>query len=476
MTQTKKRQMSLIGFMQAQNCSTYPGSWRHNATDQNFMTPEYYQGIARTLEQGKFHMAFFDDRLAMPDIYSGDHGDTAEHGIRAVKMDPVVVLGAMAAVTTRLGLGATYSTTYYEPYHVARTFASLDLMTKGRAAWNVVTSLNNSEAANFGADEHLEHDMRYERADEFLEATLGHWDTWEEGALVLDKDSGKFADPEKIKRLDHKGRFFNSRGPFTVPRSQQGQPVLIQAGQSGRGKQFAARWAEFIFVVYPNLNVAKKQYAEMKAAVAEAGRDPASVQIATAVYVVVGETDEIAQKKFEYADSLAKPEDALALICEVLNYDFSKKGMDEAFTDEEMASVSGWQAFRDRVVMLSGKANPTVRDFVTFSNRARLKEFNVFIGSPKTVADEMEKWFLEGGCDGFVLSATHMPGSYEDFVHMVVPELQKRGIFREDYEGDTLRENLGLPYAEAGAWRKSARVGEFAVEATPATLKTVKAA
>lgn len=455
MTQSSK-QMTLIGFLQAQNCSIYPGSWRHAATATDFLTPEYYQRIARILEEGKFHMAFFDDRLAMPDIYAGNHSDTVAHGIRAVKLDPAIVLGAMAAVTSKLGLGATYSTTYYEPYHVARLFATLDLMTKGRVAWNVVTSLNDSEAANFGHSSHLEHDLRYDRADEFLETTLGHWDTWEEDALVIDKESGLFAHPEKVKRLDHKGKFFNSRGPFTVPRSPQGQPVLLQAGQSGRGKSFAARWAELIFVVYPNLKIAKKQYADMKAAVASAGRDPDQIQIATAIYVVVAETDELAQKKFEYMDKLAKPEDALALICEVLNYDFSTRDYEAPLTDEDMAAVSGWQAFRDRVVALSGKPNPSVRDFVEYSNRARLKEFNVFIGSPKTVADEMEQWFKEGGCDGFVLAPTHMPGSYEDFVRLVVPELQRRGLFRKDYEGDTLRENLGLPYANSGDWKKHA--------------------
>ena len=455
MTQSSK-QMTLIGFLQAQNCSIYPGSWRHASTTTDFLTPEYYQRIARVLEEGKFHMAFFDDRLAMPDIYSGDHSDTVAHGIRAVKLDPAIVLGAMAAVTSQLGLGATYSTTYYEPFHVARLFATLDLMTKGRVAWNVVTSLNDSEAANFGHSSHLEHDLRYDRADEFLETTLGHWDTWEEGALVVDKESGLFAHPYKVKRLDHHGKFFNSRGPFTVPRSPQGQPVLLQAGQSGRGKAFAARWAELIFVVYPNLKIAKKQYAEMKAAIVTAGRNPDQVPIATAIYVVVAETDELAQKKFEYMDKLAKPEDALALICEVLNYDFSKRDYDAPLTDEDMAAVSGWQAFRDRVVALSGKPNPSVRDFVEYSNRARLKEFNVFIGSPKTVADEMEQWFKEGGCDGFVLAPTHMPGSYEDFVRLVVPELQRRGLFRKEYEGKTLRENLGLPYANSGDWKKSA--------------------
>jgi FMN-dependent oxidoreductase (nitrilotriacetate monooxygenase family) len=468
---TAPRQMSLIGFLQAQNCSTYPGSWRHAATAPDYLTPEYYQSIARTLEAGKFDLAFFDDRLAMPDIYTGDHAQTVAHGVRAVKMDPLCVLSAMAAVTSHLGLGGTYSTTYYEPYHVARTFATFDLMTKGRAAWNVVTSLNDSEAANFGYEEHLEHDLRYDRADEFLEVTLGHWDTWQEGAIVGDKASGLFAHPDKVTRLDHRGKFFNSRGPFTVPRSQQGQPVLIQAGQSGRGKAFAARWGELIFVVYPNIEQGKKQYAEMKGAIEAAGRDAAKVKIATAVYVVVGETDEIAQQKFAYADSLAEPIDALALICEVLNTDFSTRDIDAPFTDAEMAAISGWQAFRDRVVALSGKKNPSVRDFVDFSHRARLREFHVFIGSPTTVADEMARWFNEGACDGFVLSPTHTPGGYEDFVRMVVPELQKRGLVRTDYEGTTLRDNLGLTAPASGDWKQGSGPQSKAAGWRPAPSK-----
>jgi len=456
MSAQKPKQMTLIGFMQAQNCSTYPGSWRHSEAMQDFLTPEYYQRIARTLEDGKFHLAFFDDRLAMPDIYGDDHAATVEHGIRAVKMDVMPILTAMAMATRRLGLGGTYSTTYYEPYHVARAFGTLDLMTRGRSAWNVVTSLNNSEAANFGKDEHLEHDLRYDRADEFMETVMGHWDTWEEGALVMDKASGRFADPAKVRRLNHKGKFFSSRGPFTVPRSPQGHPVIIQAGQSGRGRQFASQWGELLFVVYPNLAAGKKQYAEMKQAVRDAGRNPDEVKIATAVYTVVAETEEIAQQQKAYIDALAKPIDSLTLLCEVLNTDFSKRDYDAPFTDEEMAAISGWTGFRDRVVMLSGKKNPSVRDFVEFSNRARLNEFPVFAGTAKSVADQMEQWFVEGGCDGFVISPTHIPGAYEDFVRMVVPELQKRGVFRKEYEGDTLRENLGLPIPKSGDWKQQA--------------------
>ena len=235
------RQMALVGFLQAQNCTNLPSSWRHPDSRDDSMSADYYQEIARILEAGKFHMAFFDDRLAMPDRYNNDHAHTVEYGIRCVKMDPVIVLTTMGMVTEKLGLASTCSTTYYEPFDVARRFATLDLMTDGRAAWNVVTSVNDGEALNMGKDAHLEHDLRYDRADEFMEVVLGHWDSWEDGSLIIDKKSGRFADPAKVKRLDHKGAFFKSRGPFTVPRSQQGHPVIIQAGASGRGQRFAGR-------------------------------------------------------------------------------------------------------------------------------------------------------------------------------------------------------------------------------------------
>ena len=211
--------MAMVGFLQAQNCTNLPASWRHPASRSDFLSAEYYQEIARVLERGKFHVAFFDDRLAMPDRYRGDHTHTVEYGIRCVKLDPIVVLMTMAMVTSRLGLGATYSTTYYEPFHVARLFMTLDLMSSGRAAWNVVTSINDGEAMNMGRLETMDHDLRYDRADEFMEVVLGHWDAWEDDALVVDKGLGRFADGSRVHRLDHHGTFFQSRGPFTVPRS-----------------------------------------------------------------------------------------------------------------------------------------------------------------------------------------------------------------------------------------------------------------
>ena len=446
--------MVLVAFLQAQNCSNYPASWRHAETASDFLRPEYFQRIARTLEDAKFHLAFFDDRLAMPDRYGDDFAESVRHGIRVVKLDLIPLLTAMGLATRRLGLGGTYSTTYYEPFHVARTFATLDHMIGGRAAWNVVTSLNDSEAANFGAESHPEHDSRYDRADEFVEVVLGHWDTWEDDAIVLDRAGGVFADPAKVHRLDHRGKWFRSRGPFTVPRSPQGRPVLIQAGQSGRGRRFAARWGDLLFVIFPTLAFAKQAYREIKDEVANLGRDPEMVRVAPAVYCVVGETRAMAEDKAAYIEGLAHPLDTLVLLSEVLNYDFARKGLDEPFTDGELAGLSGLQATRDRVVRLSGKPNPTTRDFIQYSGRGTLREMPRFVGSPAEVADGLEEWFAGRACDGFVLAATHMPGAYEDFARLVVPELQRRGLFQREYAGFTLRENLGLPRPARGDWAR----------------------
>ena len=436
--------IAMIAFLQAQNCSNYPGSWRHPAAPPDFLTPQHYQRIARTLEESKFHLAFFDDRLAIPDSLGDSFDETVRHGIRAVKMDLIPILTAMGMVTSKLGLGGTYSTTYFEPFHVARTFATLDLMIGGRAAWNVVTSLNDSEAANFGQSEHLEHDLRYDRADEFIEVVMGHWSSWADDALVVDRTTGFFAHPDKVRRLDHVGKWFKSRGPFTVPRSPQGHPVIMQAGQSGRGMAFAARWGELIFATVKDPAAGRASYRKLKDAVADAGRDPDQVKIAPAVGTIVGETRSIAQEKRAFIESLAVPEDSLTLIAEVTNYDFSRVGLDEPLPDQEMAKVGVNLGLKARVVERSGKANPTPRDFITHSKRGTINEGPVFCGTAADVADQLEDWFRTEVCDGFVLSATHRPGAYEDFGRLVVPELQRRGLFHQDYAGATLRENLGL--------------------------------
>jgi FMN-dependent oxidoreductase (nitrilotriacetate monooxygenase family) len=445
------RQMTLIAFLQAQNCTNLASSWRHPESRTDTWSPQYYRHIGRVLEAGKFHLGFFDDRLSMPDIYGRNHEHTVRHGIRCVKMDAVTVLMVMGMATERLGLGATYSTSYYEPFHVARLFATVDLMTGGRAAWNVVTSLNDGEAQNMGHQQVIDHDLRYDRADEFMKVVFGHWDTWEDDAIVQDKATGLFADPAKVHRLDHKGRFFRSRGPFTVPRSPQGHPVIIQAGQSGRGKCFGAQWGELIFVIYPDIQAGKRDYADFKADVARYGRNPAHVTITHLVNTVAAATKMEAEDKWAVISKLPLEIDALSLLSEALNFDFTTKGMDEAFTDEEMANISGLQTIRDSVVTASGNKNPTVRDFIHFSGRGRVHD--PVVGGPKEISDRLEQWFVERACDGFVISATHVPGAYEDFVRFVVPELQRRGLFHHDYTSKTLRANLGLPVAERAAWR-----------------------
>lgn len=448
------RQVHFVAFLQAQNCTTLPAAWRHPEARTDSYSPEYYQHIARVLEAGKFDIGFFDDRLAMPDMYQGDHAHTVEHGIRCVKMDAVTCLMTMAAVTSRLGLGATYSTTYFEPFHVARLFQTVDLMTKGRAAWNVVTSVNDNEARNMGrGDEHLEHDLRYDRADEFMEVVLGHWNSWDDDAIVVDKVNKIYARPDKIRRIDYKGQYLASRGPFTVPRSVQGHPVILQAGMSGRGQTFAARWGELLFVVYHSLAQAKTEYAKAKQQLASFGRSPDSQKICSLFYPVCAATKAEAEDKKAAYDKLPNDVDQLSLLSEALNYDFAKKGLDEAFSTEELAAIGGMQSMRDRVIR-AGKPNPTVRDFMKITGRGLLSE--AWVGGPKEIADRIEEWWSEPACDGFVIGPTHQPGTFEDFVKFVIPELQKRGIYRKDYTGTTLRDHLGLARPASGGGIKHA--------------------
>lgn len=285
-------------------------------------------------------------------------------------------------------------------------------------------------------------------ADEFLEVVYGLWDTWEDDALVLNRETGHFANPEKVHWLDYHGKWYQSKGPLTVPRSPQGRPVVIQAGQSSRGRDFAARWGELIFVIFPSIEAGKAVYDDVKSRAVRLGRNPDHIKIAPAVYVVVGETEAMAQEKLAYIESLACTEDALVLLTEVFNYDFGQHDVDEPLTQDAMDSMSGIRSFLDRVIQDSGKANPTLRDFMQYTGRGTLRELPRFVGTPTQVADQMEAWLQGGACDGFVVAATHMPGAYEDFVRLVVPELQRRKLFQTEYAGRTLRENLGMPYPQ----------------------------
>src|SRR6478736_564286 len=447
--------MVLVGFLQAQNCTTLASSWGHPESRTDFTTAAYYQKIGQVLEEGKFQLAFFDDRLAMPDIYDGGNpAQVVANGVRVVKLDPVATLLAMGFGTHRLGIGATASTTYYEPFDVARRFQTVDHMLGGRAAWNVVTSVNDGEAQNMGREEHLAHDLRYDRADEFMEVVLGHWDTWDDGAIVVDKKAGRYADPDKVRRLNHRGKFFTSRGPFTVPRSPQGHPVIIQAGASGRGRRFAGRWGEVIFAAARNTEMGRESYKAVKDEAARLGRDPDHISICNILMPVAGATKAEAEDKMATISKLPLEIDALSLLAEALNFDFASKGIDEPFTTEELKGMTGMLGIRDGVLKRSGKTNPSARDFINFSGRGQTD--SAVVGGPNELADYMEEMFVNHGCDGFVVAATHVPGAYADFVRHVIPEVQRRGLFHKDYKGKTLRENLGLPVPPVGSWKLGA--------------------
>jgi FMN-dependent oxidoreductase (nitrilotriacetate monooxygenase family) len=435
--------------MQAGNATVYAGSWRHPATEHGFLQASYYEKLGRTLEEGCFDMMFFDDRLAMPSIYGGSVVEAVRHGARPVKLDLSVVLGVIAGATRSIGLGATYSTTYYSPFHVARTFATLDHLTGGRAAWNVVTSVNDSEAQNYGVDQVLAHDTRYDRADEFLEATTGLWDSWEDDALILDRAAGIFADPDKVHELNYDGEWVKVRGPLTVPRTPQGRPVLLQAGSSGRGREFAARWAEVIFTGDPSIEVARAHFADQKQRIAESGRDPDSVKMLPMAYTVLGESTAQAHEREQmFLDDFVDPMASLTLLSELMNYDFSGLSLDMPITDELIESVSG---IRGLVQNLRAHIGGTITLGDLAGHRATLLQGPRFVGTGSEVADQMEEWFDSGACDGFVVAATHSPGAYEDVVRLVVPELQRRGVFRDRYTGGTLRDNLGLARPDCGA-------------------------
>jgi FMN-dependent oxidoreductase (nitrilotriacetate monooxygenase family) len=437
--------MKLVGFMQASNVSVYAGSWLHPDSSPDFLTAGYYQHIGKVLEEGCFDMLFFDDRLAMPGIYGDSVAETVRSGARCVKLDVSLSLAMIAAATSRIGLGATYSTTYYAPFHVARLFATLDHLTAGRAAWNVVTSVNDAEAQNFGFQSHLGHDERYDQADEFLEAVTGLWDSWEDGAVQWDQANRVFADPEKVHELNYRGRYYDVRGPLTVPRGPQGRPVLIQAGSSGRGHDFAARWADAVFTNTPDLGRAVANYRDQKARIAAAGRNPDHVSILPLVYVIVAETEAAARAEEQYLLDLVEPIASLVLLSEATNLDFAGFELDEPIPDAFLDSATGMHGYVATVRQYLGDRPVTLRDLA--EHRATLRQSPRFVGDPGQVADQLQEWFDGGACDGFVVAATSLPGTFETVTRLLVPELQRRGVFRTAYDGVTLRDHLGLPRA-----------------------------
>jgi FMN-dependent oxidoreductase (nitrilotriacetate monooxygenase family) len=355
--------------------------------------------------------------------------------------DPLTLLPALATVTEHLGLIATASTTYNEPYHIARKFASLDHISGGRAGWNVVTSANPREALNFGREEHVEHGERYRRAREFIDVVTGLWDSWADDAFIRDVEAGVYFDPAKMHILGHKGRYFSVRGPLNIARPIQGWPVIVQAGASEAGRQLAAETAEVIFSGHNNLTDAQRFYADVKSRMQAYGRSPDHLKILPGAFIVVGDTLAAARAKKARLDSLVHPDSGVATLSVLLGHDVSRLDLDGPLPDipESNASKSSWQ----KLIDMAKRDNMTVRQLAQIVGGS----FGTLemIGTPTLIADQMEEWLATEACDGFNVMFPYLPGGLDDFVDHVVPELQRRGLFRHEYEGKTLRDNLGLP-------------------------------
>ena len=434
------RPIHLCGFLIAGPVSHSHALWRNPAHNVDFLDLDFYLHIARTLERGKFDFVFFADRLGIADRY----GLNLEVGIRygdqdATRLDPVPILGAMAAVTRHLGLGATRSTTYDQPYHIAREFATLDHLSGGRAAWNVVTSMNDSEALNFGLEAHLEHDQRYDRADEFVELTCKLWRSWDSDALVLDKARGLYADPSRVRYVNHTGRWFRSRGPLNIPPMPQARPVIIQAGSSGRGQAFAARWADVIFTIQPTQAQMKGFYDAVKAQLPAFGRRAEDCRILTAIMPFVAATHAEAERKREAHNALVHPLVGLSTLASHSNIDFSQHQLDAPLAN---VHASGTQGLFAAVMRLAQEQGRTLREIGTLYGQGVLVP--QIAGTATEIANYMQAIIEAEASDGFVISPAFLPDSFEEFVDHVVPELQRRALLRTDYTGRRLRDHLAL--------------------------------
>jgi FMN-dependent oxidoreductase (nitrilotriacetate monooxygenase family) len=455
MARSPQRRLHLGAIITAGPGTGAFGAWRYPSSEQHrFLDADYYQHIARTLERGKFDLIFFADKLAVPGRFPKSIEDNLRNGSwGAAHPDPLVLLASIAVATERIGLASTISTSYQSPFLVARSMGTLDHISKGRAAWNVVTSTEDSEAHNFGLDKQRERTVRYDRADEFLRVVFGLWDTWEDGALVLDRERGIVIDPTKVKPLNHQGEHFRVRGPLNLPRGPQGYPVIAQAGSSDRGRDFAARWSELIFSPQPVLSAAQAFYDDVKSRAVNQGRDPNDVKILPGAFVVVGENEAIAREKDALLKSYIDLDASLTGVSSMLELDLSSVPLDTP-ASELLAnrSVQGMQGHVDALAQIARAGNLTIGELV--ARFAHSLTFARFEGSPTQVADQMEHWFRAGACDGFIIRPSHLPGSMEEFVRLVVPELQRRDLFRKEYEGTTLRDHLGLERPAHGSWRR----------------------
>ena len=435
----QSRQMHLVAFLMTGPTCHHHGAWRHpeSAVD-DLLSPGRYEHIARVLEAGRFDALFFADILGLYDLYDGRFDTMVGRGGQVCLLDPAVVLPMMARVTQHIGLGLTYSSTFNHPYQIARMLGSLDHLSGGRAAWNVVASTSTLEARNFGMDAMPGRAQRYDRADEVLEACCALWDSWEPGALLCDKASGAFADPAKIHYVDYSGQWIRTRGPLTTPRSPQGRPVIMQAGSSDRGRDFGARWAEVIFTLQHSKADMQAFYADFKARMAARGRAPEECAILPSVDVVLGETESIARERAEHVNSLVDAQLGLAQMSGHIGIDLARFDPDQTLSD--IAVEEGSRGSFD--VILQG----TRAEGLTLGEAARRFATSELcpqlVGTAEMVADELTDLFAGHACDGFVLTPTSFPGMFEQFSRSVVPLLQRRGVFRTEYAGRTLRENL----------------------------------
>jgi FMN-dependent oxidoreductase (nitrilotriacetate monooxygenase family) len=386
-------------------------------------------------ERGKFDMVFFADLNYISDTYTGSMAPAIRHATQAPEHDPIPLLGFMAAVTSRIGLGATFSISHAHPFYAARLWATLDHLTRGRAAWNVVTTLNHNQSANYG--EMLRPtDERYERAHEFIQVCRKLWESWEPDAVVMDRDAGIFADPAKVHRIEFDGRFFKSRGPLNVVRSPQNGPAILQAGTSPKGRSFAARYADAIFAIQPNLAGARAYYDDIKSATVNEGRPPEACKILFGVQPILGESEAHAREKQEEHNALVPLEGGLAILSGHLDFDLAKLSLDELMAHRTEPEL---QRMQTRYRSLTG-------DLLTVREVAQRHGQSVgllqMVGTPAQVADQMEAYVDAVGGDGFMLSPIYSPGAIEEFVDSVVPELQRRGRLRRDYTGTTQRDHL----------------------------------
>jgi len=432
---TSDRKLHLGAFMRP--VSIHTGAWRYPGAyrDANFNFA-HLKHLAQRLEAAKFDAFFMADHLAVLNMPT----EALKRSHTVTSFEPFTLLSSLAAVTDRIGLVATASTTFDSPFHVARRFASLDHLSGGRAGWNIVTTSNPQAARNFGLDEHVEHGERYLRAREFYDVVTGLWDSFADDAFVRDAESGTYFDPARMHVLDHKGPEFSVRGPLNIARPPQGWPVIFQAGASEAGRQLAAETAEVIFAAHIDLEAGQRFYADVKGRAEKLGRSRDHIKILPGAFVVVGETLEEARAKRATLDGLVHYESAIASLSIALGHDAS--GFDPDAPLPPIPETNDGKSGRERVIALARKENLTVRQLAQrLGGYAGL----AFIGTARTIADEMEEWLATEGSDGFNLMFPFLPAGLEDFVGQVMPELQRRGLFRREYEGTTLRENLGLP-------------------------------